>query len=144
MRILKKLNMTIFLIDHFQPTRAANSDFTRCLIPRVRQNNRLPPPSARKSRLRISSVRGVITYPKGLSDIRNTSSKNCFGFQKDFFGYQSLPCNMFVCRNAKRFGFLKSTSRILNFGYRFGIRKDFRIWYDASPNLWNSHEKLSI
>ncbi len=36
--------------------RAANSDFTRCSIPKARQNHCLPPASAGNGQLRIISI----------------------------------------------------------------------------------------
>ncbi len=48
--------MTLFLINHFQPMRAANIVFTWYSIPKARQNHSLPAISARNGQLRICSI----------------------------------------------------------------------------------------
>ncbi len=45
------------VIYHFQPVRAANSDYTRCPIPKESQTHCLPPASAENGQLRIWSIR---------------------------------------------------------------------------------------
>ena len=55
--------LTLFLIDYFQPMRAANSDFMRCSIPKAKQNHDVPPALAANGQLELWSIsQGVRTF----------------------------------------------------------------------------------
>ncbi len=60
--LVQLLLYTIFLIDHFQPMRAANSDYALCSIPRAKQNHWLLPTLAVNGQLRIWSIHCVFYY----------------------------------------------------------------------------------
>ncbi len=69
--------------------------------------------------------RCVMTYPKSLLDIRKTYPKAVSDFKKNFFGYQNLPCNMFVCYKYEMFRISQVNVSDITFRISFRISEKF-------------------
>ena len=66
------------------------------------------------------SRQGVITYKKPFG-YPKTYPKTVLDFRKNFFGYQNLPCYMFVCQKCEMFRI--SLVNVSDTTFRFGYLK---------------------
>ena len=81
--------------------------------------------------------RGIITYPKSLSGIRNSFPKVVSDFRRKYFGYQNLPCN-YICMSEIRRISQVNVSDIVSDIWK---KCSYMLWRFALDKLFRSTER---